>query len=145
MISVRSWHSHFCVQEAWNRVQLSCMVNKGQHINWTKRIPIKQDYSILKHFHVSLHALVDLYVLVEHNYNKSHITGIYWFGFYAHLKSNGTVVRVLNQLSTTPWRLMGEWMYTPAFTRPRHLLKVSGQLHVRAAFTAGKEFLVSIG
>jgi hypothetical protein len=32
----------------------------------------------------------------------------------------GKVHSVLNQLSTTPWRRMGEWMYRSAFSWPRH-------------------------
>jgi hypothetical protein len=61
------------------------------------------------------------------------------------LASKNKVVPVLNKLSTTPWRRMGEWMYRSTFSWPRHLLEVSDQLHARAALPPGKEPPVSIG
>jgi hypothetical protein len=30
------------------------------------------------------------------------------------------IVPVLNELSTTPWRRIGEWMYRSTFSWPRH-------------------------
>jgi hypothetical protein len=33
---------------------------------------------------------------------------------------------------------MGEWMYKPTFSLPRHWLEVSGQLHVLAALPPGE-------
>jgi hypothetical protein len=32
----------------------------------------------------------------------------------------GKVVPVLNEISTTPWRRLGEWMYRSTFSWPRH-------------------------
>jgi hypothetical protein len=45
---------------------------------------------------------------------------------------------VLNELSTTPLRRMGDWMHTSTFSWPRHWLELSGQLHAQVAFTPGK-------
>jgi hypothetical protein len=57
----------------------------------------------------------------------------------------GKVVPVLNYLSTTPWRRMGEWMYRSTFSWPEHQLEVSGQLYAPAALPPGKEPPVPIG
>jgi hypothetical protein len=39
---------------------------------------------------------------------------------------------------------MGEWKYSFTFSSPRHLLEVSGQLHVLATLLRGKEHPVPI-
>jgi hypothetical protein len=44
-----------------------------------------------------------------------------------------------------PWRPVGEWMYRSAFSWPRHLLKMSSQLHASAALPSRKELPVPIG
>jgi hypothetical protein len=54
-------------------------------------------------------------------------------------------VPVLNWLSTTPWRRMGEWMYRSTFSWHRHWLKVSRQLHAPAALSPRKKPPVPIG
>jgi hypothetical protein len=46
------------------------------------------------------------------------------------------VVPVLNQISTTPWRRMGEWMYRSTYSWPRHRLEVNGQLHFAVLLNA---------
>jgi hypothetical protein len=40
---------------------------------------------------------------------------------------------------------MGEWMYRPMFSWPRHCLKTSGQLHAPATLPPWKEPLLPIG
>jgi hypothetical protein len=52
---------------------------------------------------------------------------------------------VLNELSTTQWRRMGEWMYRSIFSWPRHYLEASGQPHAPAALPPVKDPPVSIG
>jgi hypothetical protein len=59
-------------------------------------------------------------------------------GSHHMLQIKGKVVPVLNELSTTPSRRMGEWMCRSTFSWPRHELEVSGQLHAPAALTPGK-------
>jgi hypothetical protein len=58
---------------------------------------------------------------------------------------NFLLYAVLNYLSTTPWRHMEQWMYTSTFSRPRHWLEVSGQLHAPAALLPDKKPQVPIG
>jgi hypothetical protein len=60
-------------------------------------------------------------------------------------QGKGEVSPVLNELSTTPWRRIGEWMYRSTFSWPRHKLEASGQLHSPAALTPEKESPVPIG
>jgi hypothetical protein len=48
-------------------------------------------------------------------------------------------VPVLNELSTKPWRCMGECVYSYTFSWPVHLLEVCGQLHAPAALPPGKK------
>jgi hypothetical protein len=62
---------------------------------------------------------------------------------YCKKLKTSKVVPVL-KLSTTPWRRMGECIYRSTFSWPRHELEVSGQLHVPAALSSGKEPPVSI-
>jgi hypothetical protein len=45
------------------------------------------------------------------------------------LMGGGEFVTVLAQLSNTPWRRMGKWMYRSIFSWPRHWLELSSQLH----------------
>jgi hypothetical protein len=47
---------------------------------------------------------------------RSHVASV--LKFLSHKK--GKVVPLLNQLSTTPWRRMGEWMFRFTFSWPRH-------------------------
>jgi hypothetical protein len=49
------------------------------------------------------------------------------------LRKKVKVVPMLNELSTTPWRRLGEWLYRATFCWPRHKLEVSGELHAPAA------------
>jgi hypothetical protein len=55
------------------------------------------------------------------------------------------VVLVLKELSTMPWRRMGEWMYSSTFTWSQHYLEMSGQFHAPAALSPEKERPVPIG
>jgi hypothetical protein len=55
------------------------------------------------------------------------------------------VVPLLNQLSTTPWKCMGEWMYRSTYSWPRYWLEASGQLHTPAALPPEKNPPVPIG
>jgi hypothetical protein len=51
-------------------------------------------------------------------------------------KENVTL-SVLNYLSTTPWRCMGEWIYRSTFSWIWHYFEVSSQLHAQAALPPG--------
>jgi hypothetical protein len=42
------------------------------------------------------------------------------------------------QLSTTPWRRIGEWRYISTHSWPRHEMEVSGQLHPRSLYRQGR-------
>jgi hypothetical protein len=50
-------------------------------------------------------------------------------------ESKGKVVAVLNWVSTTPWRCMGEWIYRSTYSWPQNNLKVSGSFMPRPLYT----------
>jgi hypothetical protein len=60
-------------------------------------------------------------------------------------RGKGENFPVLSHLNTTPWSLMGEWMYKYLYSWPRHKIYMSGLLHSLAVLPAGKEPPVTIG
>jgi hypothetical protein len=71
--------------------------------------------------------------------------GQLWLNYpaiFVYAETKIKVVPLLNELCTTPWRRMEEWMYRSTFSWPRCKLDVSGQFHVPVALAPGKEILV---
>jgi hypothetical protein len=58
---------------------------------------------------------------------------------YYTWNKRGIVVPALDQLSTRPWRRMGELMYRSTFSWPRNLLDMSGHFHALALAPIGQE------
>jgi hypothetical protein len=54
-------------------------------------------------------------------------------------KVRGKVAHLLNQLSTRPWRSLGNLMYRSTFSCPWHWLEVKCQLHVLPSYSLGRE------
>jgi hypothetical protein len=58
------------------------------------------------------------------------------YSWCSNIKSK--VESVLNLISATPWRRVGEWMYRSTFSWPRYYLEV--QLYAMVALTAGIQY-----
>jgi hypothetical protein len=66
--------------------------------------------------------------------HKTSYRKISWERFWTRWHQiKGKVIPLLNNLSATSRRHMGEWMYRSTFSWPRHWLELSGQLHSPAA------------
>jgi hypothetical protein len=87
-----------------------------------KLVPVKCRYS-----NETVILLYAVYMYPLHKCDKLIMGRLYMSTcFIYETNSRGAVVPVLNELSTTPWRRVGEWTYRCTFSWPRHYLEVSG-------------------
>jgi hypothetical protein len=78
--------------------------------------------------HRETHTLGNVTKRAEERKHTDINSPLYVYSLYRY-NVKGKIVSVLNKLSSTPWRRMGEWMYRSSFSWPRHYLEQSGQLH----------------